>query len=164
MGEHAPRKEAAGTETPAPWHPAPLPAVLLVTARELRRRMTAPEHALWQCLRRRQLDGFRFRKQHPIGQYVLDFYCPAARLAIELDGSHHASAEERVRDAERSAVLAEHGIRVLRFWNHDVYANLKAVLILQSHLVLVDRVKRAIWGGPRSEAVVISDVAMRLGR
>jgi very-short-patch-repair endonuclease len=90
--------------------------------------MTDAEHCLWQCLRDKQLDGFRFRKQHPIAHFVLDFYCPAVKLAIEIDGSQHNTAPGSDSDAERTRYLITHGIRVLRFWNHEVLQDLPSVL------------------------------------
>jgi very-short-patch-repair endonuclease len=80
---------------------------------------------LWQKLRNRQL-GADFRRQHPAGSFILDFYCPALRLAIELDGGQHAN--ESKRDQERDAWLAQRGVTVLRFWNSDVTDNLGGVL------------------------------------
>jgi very-short-patch-repair endonuclease len=110
------------------WHPKPIPASLLQNARDLRKHLTDAEQLLWQCLRGKQLDGFKFRKQHPIERYVLDFYCPAVCLAIELDGGQHNSDADRLADAERTRWLNQRGIRVLRFWNHDVMENLRGVL------------------------------------
>jgi adenine-specific DNA methylase/very-short-patch-repair endonuclease len=112
----------------AHWSPTPVPPALLQTARELRQNMTDAEQLLWRCLRGKQLDGFRFRKQHPIEHYVLDFYCPSARLAIEVDGSQHYTPEGMAKDAARTAWLAERGIRVLRFTNLEVLSNLEGVL------------------------------------
>ena len=83
-------------------------------ARELRRQMTLPEVLLWQALRKRQLARFRFRRQHPIGPYILDFYCPAARLAVEVDGREHEIADQLRHDARRDAWLARRGVRVMR--------------------------------------------------
>ena len=90
--------------------------------------MTDAEQCLWQCLRGKQLDGFRFRKQHPIARFVLDFYCPAARLAIEIDGAQHNIALGHASDEERTRCLKARGIRVLRFWNHEVLQDLPGVL------------------------------------
>jgi very-short-patch-repair endonuclease len=80
---------------------------------------------LWQKLRNRQL-GVDFRRQHPAGQFVLDFYAPALRLAIELDGGQHAQSQGR--DRQRDAWLVERGVAVIRFWNSDVTQNLFGVL------------------------------------
>ncbi|MGE4159971.1 MAG: endonuclease domain-containing protein [Planctomycetota bacterium] len=82
---------------------------------------------MWHCLRRRSL-GFKFRRQHPLDRYVLDFYCPEVKLAIELDGGQHAADDERARDAERTTYLESRGIKVLRFWNTDVLINTEGVL------------------------------------
>lgn len=71
-------------------------------------------------LRNRQLCGKKFRRQHPIAGYVLDFYCHVCKLAIELDGAQHNEAEEREYDIARTKLLNEHGITVLRFWNNEV--------------------------------------------
>jgi very-short-patch-repair endonuclease len=94
-------------------------------ARRLRRDSTDVEMKLWQKLRNRQL-GADFRRQHPAGSFILDFYCPALRLAIELDGGQHA--EESTRDKRRDAWLRQRGVTVLRFWNSDVTENFTGVL------------------------------------
>jgi adenine-specific DNA methylase/very-short-patch-repair endonuclease len=117
-----------GESAKSVWQPTPVPPALLQAARALRKNMTSAEQLLWRCLRGKQLAGFRFRKQHPIERFVLDFYCPSARLAIELDGSQHATEEGKARDAERTAFLEQRGIRVLRFWNREVFQNLEGVL------------------------------------
>jgi very-short-patch-repair endonuclease len=94
-------------------------------ARALRRRPTDAEQKLWQRLRHDQL-GVRFRRQHPIGPYVVDFVCLPARLVIEVDGGQHA---DRVnRDTVRDAWLQEKGFVVLRFWNPQVLSELDAVV------------------------------------
>jgi very-short-patch-repair endonuclease len=82
---------------------------------------------LWQKLRNRQV-GVDFRRQHPAGPFVLDFYCPSLRLAIELDGSQHAEVGNEAVDRERDRWLAERGVTVMRFWNSDVAQNLTGVL------------------------------------
>jgi len=97
-------------------------------ARRLRGTMTDVEMKLWQKLRRTGIDGFTFRRQHPLGAYTLDFYCPSLRLAIEVDGGQHATASVRRRDANRQRWLEERGILTLRFWNNDVLANIDGVL------------------------------------
>jgi very-short-patch-repair endonuclease len=88
--------------------------------------MTEPEVILWSQLRRRNLNGHRFRRQHPIGSYVVDFACLKAKLIVELDGGHHS--EQREADRQRDANLEELGFNVLRFWNDDVRSNLSGVL------------------------------------
>jgi very-short-patch-repair endonuclease len=103
-------------------------------ARALRRRMTEAEKKLWSALRRKQVLGLSFRRQHPIGPYVLDFYCPQIGLAIELDGGQH-NEEGRTHDERRTHWLKVQNITVLRFWNNEIFENVDGVLS-----VLVDRV------------------------
>ena len=88
-------------------------------ARRLRRTRTDVEMRLWQKLRNRQL-GADFRRQHPACSFVLDFYCPSLRLAIELDGGQHAEAEHQAKDQQRDRWLEERGVVVMRFWNSDI--------------------------------------------
>lgn len=85
---------------------------------------TDAELRLWVRLRRKQLDGFRFRRQQPIGRYVVDFFCPEAKLIVEVDGGQHADDT-----SERTRWLIDHGYRVIRFWNNDVLANTDGVLL-----------------------------------
>lgn len=90
--------------------------------RDLRNGMTPAEISLWLILKDRQVDGLKFRRQFGVGPYILDFYCPALKLAIELDGQVHFSDEARAYDAERDAyLLREHSIRVLRYENRIVF-------------------------------------------
>ena len=95
-------------------------------ARELRGRMTPAERVLWQALRGHRLDGLQFRRQHPFRFCIVDFYCPACRLVVEVDGPIHLA--EREADAERDAALAELGLRVLRVTNDDVLGDLQGTL------------------------------------
>jgi very-short-patch-repair endonuclease len=88
--------------------------------------VTDVERRLWSKLRNAQIDGASFRRQHPAGRYILDFYCPALQLAIELDGGQHAQASSR--DQQRDEWLGERGVTVLRFWNSDLIENLSGVL------------------------------------
>jgi very-short-patch-repair endonuclease len=99
----------------------------IVRARELRRSMSLPEGQLWQELRKRP-GGFKFRRQHPIGPYVLDFYCPATRLAIEIDGASHDMGDNPQRDEKRDAWLREQGFRIVRFTARDVLNNMDGVI------------------------------------
>jgi very-short-patch-repair endonuclease len=101
---------------------------LLGTRRALRHTLTTPEARLWVHLQRRQLDGWKFRRQHSIDRYIVDFYCPAARLAVEIDGTAHDSVAANVYDDRRSEFLASSGVRVIRFMNDDVIRNLQGVL------------------------------------
>ena len=107
---------------------ARLPSDLLAFARELRQNETDAERLLWRLLRNRSLAGAKFRRQHPFPPYVLDFFCHELKLAIELDGGQHNLPEGRLHDKVRTAKLAEHGIRVLRFWNHEVLRDTESVL------------------------------------
>lgn len=92
-------------------------------ARRLRASLTDAELRLWSRLRRRQLDEFRFRRQHPIGRYVVDFFCPEAKLIIEVDGGQHAE-----ESSVRADWLRDRGYRLLRFWNNDVLGNTDGVV------------------------------------
>jgi very-short-patch-repair endonuclease len=96
-------------------------------ARTLRRDSTNVEMRLWQRLRNRQL-GVDFRRQHPAGSFVLDFYCPSLRLAIELDGGQHTEAKHEARDQQRDRWLNERTVTVMRFWNSDITQNLTGAL------------------------------------
>lgn len=101
--------------------------ILFARRKELRNAATPAEQKLWRVLQHRQLAGYKFRRQHSVGYYILDFYCPAARLAIELDGDSHFSDEAIAYDQERTDYLNALKIRVLRFHNTDVYDHLDAV-------------------------------------
>jgi very-short-patch-repair endonuclease len=96
-------------------------------ARQVRRRLTDAERALWHHLRNRALLGCKFRRQLPIGPYVVDFACVEYRLVVELDGGQHAGP---CRDAARSRYLHANGYRVLRFWNNDAFQEQEAVLAM----------------------------------
>ena len=101
---------------------------LLEVRRHLRNEPTPAEKYLWQFLRRGQLSGFKFRRQASIGKYIVDFYCPQAKLAVELDGNHHMECSQQVYDAERTDFLSGVGIYVLRFPNELVLTSPQAVL------------------------------------
>jgi very-short-patch-repair endonuclease len=98
----------------------------VAAARELRSRETDAEDRLWDALRGRRLDGLKFRRQHPVGPFVIDFCCVERRLAIEVDGGIHESQQER--DAQRQQLLVATGFRVLRFANDDIQNRLPHVL------------------------------------
>ena len=102
-------------------------------AREFRHTATPAEDALWQSLRRGNLDGLKFRRQHAIGTYVVDFYCASARLVVEVDGAIHDTQVER--DANRQAFLESLGLRVLRFRNEEVLGGLDGVLVQIAALI-----------------------------
>ena len=95
-------------------------------AKDLRREQTPAERQLWACLRGKQLGGFRFRRQHPIGPFIVDFCCLSPRLVIEIDGDSHAEQVEY--DESRTAYLEERGYVMLRFTNEDVQHRLEGVL------------------------------------
>jgi len=95
-------------------------------ARQLRNAATDAERHLWRFLRRRQVGGYRFRRQVPIGNYVADFACLEAKLAIEVDGGQHV--EQRTYDDARDTDIEAQGLRVLRFWNNQVLRETDAVL------------------------------------
>ncbi len=95
-------------------------------ARQLRRDATDAEQLLWSVLRDRQLGGDKFRRQTPIGAYIVDFLCMQRRLVIELDGSQHQQRADS--DRERTEFLESLGYRVLRFWNNDVFDDLASVV------------------------------------
>ena len=97
-------------------------------AKELRTRETKAEEKLWSLLRNRQFRGKKFRRQHPIANFIVDFYCNESKLAIELDGNYHIQPEAMRYDRARSAVLNEIGITVLRFWNEEVINESSKVL------------------------------------
>jgi very-short-patch-repair endonuclease len=98
-------------------------------ARELRQRMTVYERRLWRSLRKNQLRGLRFRRQHPIPPYIVDFYCHSHRLIVELDGTCHGEPKAVNRDQVRTAALEAQGYRVLRFTNQQVSDDTEGVLI-----------------------------------
>ena len=96
--------------------------------KELRNNGTSAEATLWRFLKGKQLEGRKFRRQHSVENYILDFYCPSERLAIELDGAGHFSASGLDYDHERTKVLNSHGITVVRFENCEVFEATEAVL------------------------------------
>jgi very-short-patch-repair endonuclease len=114
-------------------------------ARQLRFSMTDAENRLWQAIRKRQLNGFQFYRQKNSGEYIVDFFCPAANLVIELDGGQHYSDEGRVKDEKRDAYLKGLGLRVLRFSDREVFKELEGVL---------ERVMGCLEGLPRQERKV----------
>jgi very-short-patch-repair endonuclease len=99
-------------------------------AQELRKNPTEAERKLWQHLRLRQLGGYKFRRQHSLGKYIVDFVCLEKRIVIEVDGGQHNT--QVIYDQQRTAWIEQHGFRVLRFWDNEVMQNIEAV-------------KEAIW-------------------
>ena len=127
------RVDAAGP--PAYNHAVNAGPDMRARARRLRRDATDAERALWRRLRASRLDGLKFRRQHVVGRFVLDFYCHECRLAVELDGGQHMEAAQRRRDDARTAFLERSGVAVLR------YSNLEA--LLETEAVLEDIRRRA---------------------
>jgi very-short-patch-repair endonuclease len=97
-------------------------------AKNMRQTMTNAEVILWSRLRRKQVHGVAFRRQHPIGPFIADFACWEARLVIEVDGPSHISDEAQANDAHRTDFLNQQGWQVLRVWNNDIYGNLHGVM------------------------------------
>ena len=97
-------------------------------ALELRHRQTQAEAKLWSLLRNRQLNGKKFRRQHAIAGYVVDFYCHESKIAVEVDGSGHLDEQSREYDKSRTESLHEIGIDVIRFWNEEVLKDSTTVL------------------------------------
>ena len=100
---------------------------VVLRARALRRNLTLPECMLWQMLRKRP-DGLKFRLQHPIGRCIVDFYCPAAKLVIEVDGLSHDPGDRPERDLQRDLWLRSQGLRVLGFAATDVMKDVGSVV------------------------------------
>ena len=95
---------------------------------ELRRNQTDAEKAFWLHVRNRQFHGMKFFRQYSIGPFILDFYCPELKLAVELDGGQHTKSDSKKYDIDRSEYLKSHGIYIMRFWNHDVLIHMDSVL------------------------------------
>ncbi len=96
--------------------------------RSLRKAATDAESVLWRHLRNCEMHGYKFYRQFGAGIFILDFYCPEKKLAIEIDGSQHGTAAGRIHDVARSEYLASHGINVARYWNNEVLNELESVL------------------------------------
>ena len=107
----------------------PLDPEFLDFARRLHKNQTDADRLLWSILRSRPLLGLKFRRQQPIGPYILDFYCHDYKLCIELDGGQHYTSNGQQNDKDRMAFIALRGIHVLRFSNLDVMRNLEGVLL-----------------------------------
>jgi very-short-patch-repair endonuclease len=102
------------------------PREIIAHARQLRRSMTDAERALWRLIRIKQVGEMRFRRQRPVGQYIVDFVCLEAKLILEIDGGQHA--DQIAYDNARTQFLESLGYRVLRFWNNDVLQNMDGVV------------------------------------
>jgi very-short-patch-repair endonuclease len=99
-----------------------------INAKELRSNTTEAEDYLWKFLANRRLNGYKFRRQHPILKYIADFYCHEARLIVEVDGDVHNNEDCRMHDEGRSDELKEYGVRVIRFTNHEILNSIEKVL------------------------------------
>ena len=108
-------------------------------ASALRKKMPPTEQRLWYFIRRKQLGGFRFRRQHTIGPYVADFACVEAMLVIELDGEQHARGKARERDAKRDQFMDQEGWIVMRFWNHEILNHIDSV-----QAAILDRAENSV--------------------
>jgi|ERR1700730_824577 very-short-patch-repair endonuclease len=113
-------------------------------ARRLRGKSTNAEKRLWSRLRNRQLAGLRFRRQHPVGNRIIDFFCSEAKLGIELDGAGHHRHFGQTLDLDREIELYEKGIRILRFHNRDVFDNLDGIL---NAIIFAIDPERSLWPG-----------------
>lgn len=100
---------------------------LNLLARNLRKNQTSQEHILWNILRNRQLSGYKFRCQYPIGNYIVDFVCREKKLIIELDGGQHNTIKGISSDNERTEYLYSLGFQILRFWNNEIDNNIEGV-------------------------------------
>ena len=100
---------------------------LKIIRRSLRNDSTSAEATLWQGLKKSQLRGKKFRRQHSIGPYIVDFYCPAEKLVVELDGEVHNDPGRQEYDAEREAFLRKQGLRIVRFENREVFEDVEVV-------------------------------------
>ncbi|WP_375312514.1 endonuclease domain-containing protein [Bradyrhizobium sp. A5] len=112
-------------------------------AKRLRANTTPHERILWRALKELPIEGSHFRRQAPIGRYVVDFFCPAKSLIVELDGGHHNEDETAKRDGARQSWLENEGYRVIRFWNSEIAADLTAVL---------ERIYVELYGSREAEA------------
>lgn len=119
-------------------------AIRRAAAKKLRANATPHERIVWRALKELPMEGTHFRRQAPIGPYVVDFFCPARQLIIELDGGHHNEDEAIARDGERQAWLEQQGYRVIRFWNSDVASDLNAVM---------EKIYVEVYGAREAEAL-----------
>jgi len=122
------------------------------TANRLRTNATDAEATLWRHLRRLETRGTHFRRQVPIGDFIVDFACLAARLIIEVDGSQHGRPDGQQRDEKRTRWLEREGYRVIRFWNNDISQNIKGVL---------DVIYAALYGSSDTEPRVVKHLRQR---
>ncbi len=111
------------------------PGFIFRNAKRLRDKPTDGENILWQCLAKKQLNNFRFRRQHPVGNFIVDFYCHKAKLIVEVDGSYHFTPEQILLDQHRTKELNLHDLKVIRFTNNQIKNNIEEVLTeIKKHL------------------------------
>jgi very-short-patch-repair endonuclease len=127
-------------------HDGPISKIHRARARRLRHAVNDAEKRLWRHLRRLTLQGSHFRRQVPIGPYVVDFACLAARLIIELDGSQHSKDANRARDQARARWLEKEHYRVVRFWNNEIVGNIDGVM----QMIYVE-----LYGSPDAETFLL---------
>lgn len=108
------------------WKGAPSSSFL--KAQALRKNETEAEKILWERIRNNQLKGYKFRRQHPIGLFIADFYCHQLKLIIEIDGEYHNLPEQIEKDLERTRILESNGLQLIRFTNEEVQENLENVI------------------------------------
>ena len=113
--------------------------MLQINAREMRNAMPDCEKRLWQHLRGKRMEGFKFRRQYPIDRFIADFASIQARLVVEVDGDHHGNDHRARLDLERTAALEKGGWRVVRFWTHELQEDMDYVL---------DVIREALKAGP----------------
>ena len=101
---------------------------LIPFAKQLRSNATEAEKLLWKHLRAKRFEGFKFKRQKPIGRYIVDFVCLEKRLVIEVDGGQHM--DDETKDTSRTEWIEQQGYRVMRFWNNDVLSNIEGVLFV----------------------------------
>ena len=101
----------------------------ITKARSLRKNMTPQELKLWNILRNHQFYGLEFRRQYPIGNYIVDFVCKSKKLIIEIDGGQHNTPDAILYDKQRTDFLVSKGYRVIRFWNNEVDENLDGIYV-----------------------------------
>ena len=127
-----------------------------IIAKNLRNRLTDAEKLLWRYLRAKQLEGFKFRRQQPIGKYIVDFVCFEKGIVIEVDGGQHAV--EREKDEKRDKWLKGQDLKVLRFWNNEVLTNIEGVLeVIRKQCLYHPPLTPPIKGGEEKEGFTLSN-------
>ena len=123
------------------------PESSFLKAQQLRRNQTETEKLLWDQLKGNKINGLKFRRQHPIHLFIADFYCHQLQLIIELDGDYHFTKEQILKDQERTAMLNENGLEVIRFKNDEIINNLD--LVLSQIKIKIEKMKIQIFSKPK---------------